>query len=111
MSDGFDFFKTSMPDSRPADYYLGCHDGSVYLDFNKFGNLICLRRISFDGYGCCNVDESAIPLNEEDSNLFKKILESKFIDQNKLAEIIKKTIKDNLGLLWADALEEYGFLH
>ena len=108
MSDEFEFFKTKMPVSRPADYYLGCYNGSVFLDFNNNGNLISLIRISFDGYGCCDIEESAKPMNNEDSNLFKKILDSEFINQIKLTEIIKKTIKNNIEFLWCDALEEYG---
>ena len=34
MKKDFDFFKTEMPDSRKADFYLGYLDGSVFIDFN-----------------------------------------------------------------------------
>lgn len=34
MNKDFDFFKTTMPDSTKADFYLGCLDGCVFLDFN-----------------------------------------------------------------------------
>jgi hypothetical protein len=54
MNSDFDFFRTSMPESRKADFYLGCLGGSVFIDFNLANeNLISLCRISFDGYGCC----------------------------------------------------------
>ena len=49
-----------MPESRKADYYLSCLDSSVFIDFNRSNeNLISLVRISFDGYGCCNLDEKS----------------------------------------------------
>src|SRR5688572_26010846 len=90
------FFITSMPDSRPADYYLGYLEGSVFLDFNNYGkDKICLIRISFDGYGCCNLGNQAVPLNEDDSKTFKQIIQDSIKDQNKLKTIVKKAIAFN----------------
>lgn len=44
----FGFFKWTMPESRKADFYLGCLDDSVFLDFNYSTNkCINLCRISF----------------------------------------------------------------
>ena len=104
----FDFFITTMPKSRPADYYIGCHDSSVFIDFNndEDGN-ICLVRISFDGYGCCNLGKHGTPLNKKDSEVFKEIFYNKTLEQNKMEVIIKKAIFLNKSLIWADALEEY----
>ena len=52
MNQDFEFFKTTMPQTRKADYYLGCLDSCVFLDFNRStDNGISLARISFDGYG------------------------------------------------------------
>jgi hypothetical protein len=71
MGQYFDFFKTTMPDSRKADLYLGCIDGSVFLDFNyTTDNRINLCRISFDGYGCCNLDNDAKSLDDQSSRVF-----------------------------------------
>ena len=100
-----------MPDSRPADYYLGCLDGSVFIDFNNHGSkLVSLKRISFDGYGCCNLNDQVIPVDKEDSTAFKKMIKTQLIDQEILTTIIKKTITDNKKLLWEEALAEYGFI-
>ncbi len=61
-----------MPPTRPADYYLGYLEGCVFLDFNHVDHdRVCLIRISFDGYGCCELPPDAIPLSEEDSKAFK----------------------------------------
>ena len=71
MEQGFDFFKTTMPASRIADFYLGCLDGSVFLDFNTTSDeRINLCRISFDGYGCCNLNNYANCLDEQLSKFF-----------------------------------------
>lgn len=100
-----------MPKTRKADYHLGCLNGSVFIDFNNYkSNYICLKRISFDGYGCCNIGEEVIAINEINSLDFKSMIFSNNIDQSKLSSIIKDTVKENKDLIWEDALLEYGFL-
>ncbi|WP_145996396.1 hypothetical protein [Dysgonomonas massiliensis] len=96
-----------MPKTRPADYYLGCLDGSVFLDFNDTNDFVSLIRISFDGYGCCNLGSDSVPLNENDSSLLKKMMQNGTIDQDILEEIVRKAISLNKSLIWEDALEEY----
>jgi hypothetical protein len=108
MEDELEFFITTMPDSRPADYYLGCYNGMVYLDFdNCEKECICLIRISFDGYGCCNLEET-IPMNEIDSRIFKELIKAPLSDQRTLISIVKKTILNNRKFIWKDALDRYG---
>lgn len=98
-----------MPDTRLADYYLGCLEGSVFMDFdNCEDKRIRLKRISFDGYGCCDLKDQAIPLDEVDSRAFKEIIEARLSDQSRLTTIVKKTILSNRKLIWEDALNEYG---
>ena len=100
-----------MPDTRPANYYLGCLGGSVCMDFdNHGGERIRLKRISFDGYGCCELNSHTISMGDIDSHIFKQIGKSELFDQLKLTSIIKKTILDNKELIWKDALKEYHLL-
>ena len=109
MNDEFEFFITAMPNSRPADYYLGCLEGSVFIDFDNYENeRICLKRISFDGYGCCNLGDQAIPMNKIDSRAFKEIIEARLSNQSQLTTIVKNTIFINRKLIWKDALDKYG---
>jgi len=108
METDFDFFKTTMPESRKADFYLGCLDGSVFLDFNSTtDNLICLRRISFDGYGCCDIDNNSNFLDYEISKDFINEISKDNLDQEKITKIVLELIKLNKGNIWTDALEEY----
>lgn len=106
----FKFFKTAMPKSRKADYQLGCLDSSVYIDFNRtVENRILLQRISFDGYGCCNLDEQANHLNTEDSQKFIEELKNEELNQEIITKLVKEAIKLNQKHIWIDAIEEYGF--
>ena len=102
------FFLANMPASRPADYCLGYMDGSVFIDFNNLDNgCIYLKRISFDGYGCCELTSNIAALNKVESDDFKKIYENNLFDQSGLTTIVKKAIALNKSLIWADALNEY----
>lgn len=108
MKEELQFFVTTMPDTRPADYYLGCLEGSVYMDFdNGRDGRVRLTRISFDGYGCCNLRDDAIPMSEADSRTFREIIQAPPLDQFRLAAIVRKTISTNRTLIWEDALREY----
>ncbi|PKP02185.1 MAG: hypothetical protein CVU11_12840 [Bacteroidetes bacterium HGW-Bacteroidetes-6] len=108
MGQDFDFFKTSMPDSRKADFYLGCLDGSIFIDFNFTSDkLINLCRISFDGYGCCNLDSNAKCLDEQLSKDFIEQINKHNLDQEKITKIVLELIRLNKDNIWIDALEEY----
>ncbi len=111
MTQDFDFFKTEMPESRKADFYLGCLDGSVFIDFNQTvdGN-ISLCRISFDGYGCCDITNKANPLTVEMSKKFIEEMDREKLDQEKLTPLVKEIIKINKDHIWTDALTEYNLL-
>ena len=108
MKQGFEFFKTIMPDSRKADYYLGCLDGCVFLDFNyTTEKRINLCRISFDGYGCCNLDKNAKYLDEKSSRDFIDEIGKDNLDQEKITKVVLELIRLNKDNIWTDALKEY----
>lgn len=108
MGQEFDFFKTTMPDSRKADFYLGCLDGSVFIDFNfTTDGRINLCRISFDGYGCCNLDSNAKCLNDKSSKAFIDEINKDNFEQEKITKIVLELIGLNKDNIWTDALEEY----
>jgi len=108
MKHDLNFFVTTMPITRPATYYLGCMEGSIFMDFDHDEkNCIRLKRISFDGYDCCELKGYVVPMNEPDSNSFKEMIHQQLIDQLLLTAIVKRTIADNKAILWEDALTEY----
>ena len=111
MEQDFDFFKTEMSDSRKADFYLGCYGGSIYIDFNQSSDgLISLCRISFDGYGCCNIADTTNFLNFEMSKKFIDEIAKDDLDQKKLTPLVKEIIKINQEYIWTDALKEYNLI-
>ena len=111
MNPNFDFFKTTMPKTRKADYYLGCLDGSVFIDFNHSkDNGIFLVRISFDGYGCCNLEERAKPLNHKNSQKFIKEIRKEELNQEAIEILVKEAIRINKENIWTDAIEKYGLI-
>lgn len=111
MEQDFNFFKTTMPASRKADFYLGCLEGSVFLDFNKtMDNRINLCRISFDGYGCCDVGSDAKYLDEQSSQAFLQEIGKENLEQEKITKIVLDLIRLNKDNIWTDALEEYNLV-
>ena len=107
----FNFFKTSMPETRKADFYLGCLDGSVFVDFGvSADNFVLLVRISFDGYDCCNLDGTAVALSAMDSQEFLKEIGKEKLHQETICRLVKKIVHMNKDLIWKEALEEYGLL-
>lgn len=111
MNKDFEFFKTTMPDSRKADFYLGCLDSSVFIDFNLTPDkLISLYRISFDGYGCCNLDSKAKCIDDQLSKDFVEQISKDHLDQEKITKIVLELIRLNKDNIWTDALEEYNLI-
>ena len=111
MNQDFNFYITSMPKTRKADYYLGCLDSSVFLDFNlSTDKLISLIRISFDGYGCCNIGDKAGCLNLQDSQQFIEEIDKEVLNQESIGRLVKEIIKINKAHIWTDAIEEYGLI-
>jgi hypothetical protein len=108
MEQDLEFFKTTMPASRKADFYLGCLEGSVFLDFNyTTTKRINLLRISFDGYGCCELGNEAKCLDEQSSKEFIHEIGKDILDQEKIPKLVLDLIRLNKDNIWTDALEEY----
>ena len=111
MISGDSFEWTSMPDTRRADYHLSYALGSVFLDFDVVSDSVWLVRISFDGYGCCDVSSDPItPLSRADAEEFLELFDTGIIDQEKMKQIIRKTLQENKKYLWNDALTEYNLI-
>jgi len=108
MKQDFEFLKTTMPDSRKADYYLGCLDGCVFLDFNyTTDKRVNLSRISFDSHDCCNLDIIAKSLDEKSSSTFVDEISKGNLDQEKITKIVLELIQLNKDSIWTDAYVEY----
>ena len=102
------FFKAYFPSSRKADFHLGYLDGSVFFDFEFSDEMtIFLRRISFDGYGCCNIPNKKYSLDIEASKQFLYEIKKDVLDQEKIKKFVLNLVKENKVYIWIDALNEY----
>lgn len=111
MTHNFKFFKTTIPDSRKADFYLGCLDGCVFIDFElTTERRISLSRISFDGYGCCSLSHNSKSLDFEKSKILIKEIAKEELDQESLTPLLLELININKEHIWIDALEEYNLI-
>jgi hypothetical protein len=111
MKQEFNFFRTTMPESRKADFHLGCFNGSVFLDFMyTTEKRIKLIRISFDGYGCCELENSAKCINDQLSKNFRIEIQKDNLDQERLINIVSELIRLNKDNIWKDALDDYNLL-
>lgn len=108
----FNSHKTTMPKTRQADYCLSCLDDSVFMDFNlNKDNCIYLVRISFDGYGCCNLEQPSEPLNQDYSIEFINQMKNENLNQKNIENLVRELIELNKEQIWEDALESYGLVN
>ena len=99
-----------MMPTRPCCHCLNLHDGCVFADFdvNEDG-LIYLRRISFDGYGCCGIEAPRL-MNEEDSRTLIEWIEANDVDHDAAHELLARYFSQHKDIIWPDALAEYDLL-
>jgi hypothetical protein len=94
--------------NRTSDYCLSYDDDSVFIDYIHCGNeQVRLLSISFDGYGCCRLERTGIPLAIDKSQVFKEQMTAGITDQEMMLSLVKESILLNKEQLWIDALEEY----
>jgi hypothetical protein len=100
----------AMP-TRPCRFCLCLQGGSVFADFDTDdGDMVSLRRISFDGYGCCDVEESVTRMNSEDSRLLLDAIAGGELGSVQVAEALRRYFRENKDVIWSDALEENDLL-
>ena len=98
-----------MP-TRPCRFCLALQDDSVFADFDVDHNgCLYLVRISFDGYGCCEL-ESKTEIGKIDSKKSKsliRLIEANEFETPQASRILSEYFSENRKLLWEDALEEH----
>lgn len=97
-----------MP-TRPCRFCLSLQDGSVFADFDvdeKGG--VFLRRISFDGYGCCN--GAFRTMNAENSEQLIDAVEHGSVDEPSLHALLRDYFRQHVDMIWPDALVSHELL-
>jgi hypothetical protein len=92
-----------MP-TRPCSFCLCFQGGSVFADFDKDdAGIVSLRRISFDGYGCCE-PESITRMSSADSRLLLDAITRGELETNQVEEVFRRYFRASKDVIWSDAL-------
>ena len=99
-----------MP-TRPCSFCLCLQGGSVFADFDTDdADIISLRRISFDGYGCCGVGESITKMSSGDSRLLLDAIARGELESVEVVEVLQRYFRQNKDVILSDALAEHDLL-
>lgn len=99
-----------MP-TRPCSFCLSLQGGSVFADFDtNDADSISLRRISFDGYGCCKVGGSITTMSSADSRLLLDAIARDSLESVEVEEVLRRYFRQNKDVIWSDALAEHDLL-
>ena len=86
-------------------------EGSVFADFDTDdADIITLRRISFDGFGCCEVGESIKRMSSGDSRLLLDAIARGELGSVPVEDILRRYFRENKDAIWSDALAEHDLL-
>lgn len=99
-----------MP-SRRCLFTLALQDDSVFADFDlDAGGCLFLRRISYDGYGCCNAPETIGRMPLEDSREMLRRVGGGDVEAPGIEVILRGYFRENADILWHDALTTHRLL-
>jgi len=98
-----------MP-TRPCSFCLCLQGGSVFADFDTDdADIISLRRISFDGYGCCELESSTM-MSSGDSHLLLDAIVRGELESVQVEEVLRRYFRETKDVIWSDALAEHDLL-
>ena len=99
-----------MP-TRPCSFCLCLQGGSVFADFDTDdGEIVTLRRISFDGYGCCRVEGASTKMSSDDSRLLLEAIACGKTESVQVEAVLHRYFRENKDVIWSDALAEHDLL-
>lgn len=82
----------------------------MFIDLNyTTSKQIKLCKISFDGYGCCDIDD-AKHLAEQLLKDFANEIVRENLDQEKITKLVLQLVRPNKDKIWNEALEEYNLI-
>lgn len=99
-----------MP-TRPCSFCLCLQGGSVFADFDTDDTeIVSLRRISFDGFGCCEVRESITKMSSDDSHLLLDAIARGELGSAQVEEALRRYFRENKAVIWSEALAQHDLL-
>ena len=83
----------------------------MFADFDTDdADLISLRRISFDGFGCCRIEAPITKMSSEDSRLLLESISRGDIGSEQVEDALRRYFSANTDVIWTDALAEHDLL-
>jgi hypothetical protein len=99
--------------TRPCQYCFSLQGGSVFADFDvDRDGCLCLVRISFDGYGCCDPAPGS-GMRKIDRKSSRSVIDAigkGDVNTAEVAEILRTCFRENKAALWEDALTQHGLI-
>ena len=97
-----------MP-TRPCRFCLCLQEGSVFADFDiAEDGCILLRRISFDGYGCCHAAFKKMGM--DDSLRLIESVGRREVEGPIIEAVLRTYFRENADVIWDDALASHELL-
>src|SRR6188508_2868325 len=97
--------------NRPCSFCLCLQGGSVFVDFDTDDDdLTSLRRISFDGYGCCDVGQSITKMSSADSRVLLDAIARGELGSVEVEGVLQRYFRENKDLIGSEALAEHDLL-
>jgi len=101
----------AMMPTRPCSFCLCLQGGSVFADFDiDETKIVSLRRISFDGFGCCSLDGQTTKMSQGDSRLLLSAIASGQLETALVEAALRRYFAANSNVIWEDALAEHELL-
>src|SRR4051794_34246479 len=86
--------------ARPCSFCLCLQGGSVFADFDTDdADIVSLRRISFDGYGCCHAGESITRMSSSDSRLLLDAIARGELGSAEVEETLRRYFRQNRDVI------------
>ncbi len=99
--------------TRPCSFTLALDGGSVFADFDVDPDgLISLLRVSFDGYGAWRPAQGQLTttMDPRDAAALQRARDEATLNSDEVRMLLRRYFHANSGLIWSDALEQYGLL-
>jgi hypothetical protein len=93
-----------MMPTRSCSFCLCLQGGSVFADFDSDdADIISLRRISFDVFGCCEAEESITRMSSGDSRLLLDAIARGELGSVQVEETLRRSFRESKDVIWSDA--------
>ena len=99
--------------TRPCDFslYMETQHGAVFADFDvDLDQFVSLRRISFDGYGCCRTEGKCSKMPSEESTFLLKAIRENDLNNQAVSDVLCRYFSQNNSIIWSDALHDHGLV-